>query len=60
MIEQYVKQVKLLVNMLPYIAKENCFALKGIIYCKKSTRVKTGKQKEHNFQKTIFFYIFIY
>ncbi len=29
MIEQYVKQVKLLVNVLPYIAKENCFALKG-------------------------------
>ena len=25
MIEQYVKQV----NVLPYIAKENCFALKG-------------------------------
>lgn len=29
MIEQYVKQVKLLVNVLPYIARENCFALKG-------------------------------
>ena len=29
MIEQYVKQVRLLVNVLPYIAKESCFALKG-------------------------------
>ena len=29
MIEQYVKQVRLLVNVLPYIAKEGCFALKG-------------------------------
>ena len=29
MIEQYIKQVKLLVNVLPYIAKEDCFALKG-------------------------------
>ena len=29
MIEQYVEQVKLLVNVLPYVAKEDCFALKG-------------------------------
>lgn len=29
MIEQYIGQVKLLVNVLPYIAKEDCFALKG-------------------------------
>ena len=29
MIEQYIRQVRLLVNVLPYIAREDCFALKG-------------------------------
>ena len=27
--QQYFNQVKLLVKILPYIAKETCFALKG-------------------------------
>lgn len=41
MIEQYVKQVKLLVNVLPYIAKENCFALKtGVRFVKEQNRGK--------------------
>ena len=27
--ERYLRQVRLLVRVLPYVAEENCFALKG-------------------------------